>query len=282
MAGFHALEDPDRIVDVHGECLLPEPAILEAWSRIRTALRADPAALPPARELRLTLRAANEGVLLLVRGGAGGWNATGLLARVQGLRSVWHQPQGARRAVLVAGEALQETWGEERVPVGGRAFLQVNRVAAESLVAHVLASVGEGSVAVDAYCGVGVYGRALARRGWRVTGIEWDAEACAAALHEAPGKFDILRGPVERHLPDTLPADLVVLNPPRTGLEESVPEALGRRPPARVLYVSCDPATLARDARRMQPTFRLAALRSFDLFPQTAHVESVAVFVPGG
>jgi len=158
--------------------------------------------------------------------------------------------------------------------------VQVNRTAADAVVAHVLANVGAGASAVDAYCGVGVYGRALARLGWRVTGVEWDAEACAAAAHEAPGGFHVVEGPVEVHLSELLPADLVVLNPPRTGLEESVPEALNDRPPGRVVYVSCDPATLARDARRLQPRFRLASLRCFDLFPQTAHVETVAVFAP--
>ncbi len=282
VAGFHALDDPDRIVDVHTECILPEPAVLDAWSRLRAALRAAPGALPPAKELRLTLRATDGGVLLLVRGGDQAWDPTGLLARVDVLRAVWHLPDGHRRAALVAGEPLEDTWGGQRVPVGGRAFVQVNRAAADAVVAHVLASVGDGGAAVDAYCGVGVYGRALARQGWRVTGIEWDAEACAAAGHDAPEGFHVVEGPVEVHLPELLPADLVVLNPPRTGLEESVPEALGHRPPARVVYVSCDPATLARDARRLQPGFRLASLRCFDLFPQTAHVESVAVFVPEG
>jgi 23S rRNA (uracil1939-C5)-methyltransferase len=282
VAGFHALHDPDRIVDVDAECLLPEPPVLDAWSSVRAALRADPGALPPARELRLTLRATEAGaLLLLVRGGAAGWDPSALLARVEVLRAVWHLPDGHQRAALVAGEILEDAWGGRRVPVGGRAFVQVNRAAADAVVAHVLATVGEGATAVDAYCGVGVYGRALARRGWRVTGIEWDAEACAAAGHEAPEGFRVVEGPVEAHLPPLLPTDLVVLNPPRTGLEDSVPEALNDRPPARVVYVSCDPATLARDARRLR-RFRPASLRCFDLFPQTAHVETVAVFVPEG
>jgi len=283
VAGFHALQDPDRIVDVDAECLLPEPPVLDAWSRVRAALRADPGAVPPARELRLTVRATEGGaLLLLVRGGAAGWDPSALLARVDVLRAVWHLPDGHQRAVLVAGDTLEDTWGGRSVPVAGRAFLQVNRAAADAVVAHVLANVDAGAHAVDAYCGVGVYGRALARRGWQVTGIEWDAEACAAARHQAPEGFRVVEGPVEVHLPELLPTDLLVLNPPRTGLEESLPQALGERPAARVVYVSCDPATLARDARRLRGSLRLDSLRCFDLFPQTAHVETVAVFVPEG
>jgi 23S rRNA (uracil1939-C5)-methyltransferase len=72
-----------------------------------------------------------------------------------------------------------------------------------------------------------------------------------------------------------LPADLVILNPPRRGLDAAVPAALAARPPGRVLYVSCDPATLARDLARLQPALRLRGVRCFDLFPQTTHVETV-------
>jgi 23S rRNA (uracil1939-C5)-methyltransferase len=68
----------------------------------------------------------------------------------------------------------------------------------------------------------------------------------------------------------------VITNPPRTGMDARVPEALERLAPGRVVYVSCDPATLARDLARL-PGFRIAEVRAFDLFPQTAHVETVVV-----
>jgi 23S rRNA (uracil1939-C5)-methyltransferase len=282
VGGFHGLGDPDRIVDVRGECLLPEADVLEAWTALRATWRsAWP--LPDARELRLTLRAADDGVLLLVRGGREGWDGGDLLERVPPLGAVWHRPGGRSEARRVAGAALHEGWGAERVPVGGRAFLQVNRAAAAPLAEHVLElargddrAVGEHCV--DAYCGVGVYGRALARSGWRVTGIERDREACAAARHLVPEGFEVIEGAVEAHLEAHLPAALVVLNPPRAGLAPEVPEILLRHRPERVIYVSCDPATLARDAKRLTAAYALASLRSWDLFPQTAHVETVAVF----
>jgi 23S rRNA (uracil1939-C5)-methyltransferase len=70
--------------------------------------------------------------------------------------------------------------------------------------------------------------------------------------------------------------DAVVVNPPRTGLAESVGTQLGASGAARVVYVSCDPATLARDLTRLEQAYQVASLRAFDLFPQSAHVETVA------
>lgn len=282
VAGFHALGNPDRIVDVGTECLLPEPPIPEAWSAIRGALRSGALPLPATGELRLTLRSLEAGVVLLVKGGARGWDPASLLAQVPGLIGVWHHASGERAPLKLAGREVHEAWGEDRVPMAGQAFLQVNRGAAESLVAYVLAQAGPPGRAIDAYCGIGVYGRALARQGWEVQGIELDADACAGARHEAPTRFRVWEGRAEDRLAELLPADLVILNPPRTGLHEGVPATLTRHLPSAVVYVSCDPATLARDAARMKGAYRLADIRSFDLFPQTSHVETVAVLTARG
>jgi tRNA/tmRNA/rRNA uracil-C5-methylase (TrmA/RlmC/RlmD family) len=77
-------------------------------------------------------------------------------------------------------------------------------------------------------------------------------------------------------LPELAEPDCVITNPPRTGMDERVTSALERLGPSRLVYISCDPATLARDIQRL-PRFRLAAVQAFDLFPQTTHVETVAV-----
>jgi 23S rRNA (uracil1939-C5)-methyltransferase len=168
----------------------------------------------------------------------------------------------------------------------------VNEEAALALRAHVLERcVASGSstgslTAVDAYCGAGVYGLALAAEGWSVRGIESDPTASGqarvnsdAALSKATassGSFAVHEGRVESLLPTLLPADLLVLNPPRSGLQEDVPKHVLERPPARIVYVSCDPATLARDLKRLSDRYTLDGVRAFDLFPQTAHVETVA------
>jgi 23S rRNA (uracil1939-C5)-methyltransferase len=73
-----------------------------------------------------------------------------------------------------------------------------------------------------------------------------------------------------------LPADMVILNPPRAGIEEAAIKPLLRQPADKIIYISCNPATLARDLERLSSRYKLDSLRCFDLFPQTAHVESVA------
>jgi 23S rRNA (uracil1939-C5)-methyltransferase len=121
---------------------------------------------------------------------------------------------------------------------------------------------------------VGVYGRRLEREGVDVYGIEAHPGAVAEARRVmAPDR--ILEGAVEERLADALPADVVIVNPPRAGLGPGVAERLGANTPSSVVYVSCDPATLARDLRRFGPDWRVEDVRCFDLFPQTAHVETV-------
>ena len=134
---------------------------------------------------------------------------------------------------------------------------------------------------VDAYAGPGDTAVRFAAAGARVTAIELDREAAEfAATRLAPPSRSV-RGRVEEHLPAALPADVVVINPPRSGVDARVADALQQVNPAprAVIYVSCDPATLARDLTRM-PRYRVASAIAFDMFPQTAHVETVCELVP--
>jgi 23S rRNA (uracil1939-C5)-methyltransferase len=280
VAGFHELERPGRIVDITEACLLPEPAIGEVWGQLRAEWGEDAHRLPSGRRLRLTLRASAEGeVALLVEGGYAPGRAEELVSRIPRLAAVWHRPGGGEEApVLLAGrEALAETWADEEVGLSGAVFLQVNRGAAQRLEAYVQELAGEvaGRRVVDAYCGIGLHSRRLARKGAEVVGIELDARAVEIARASAPAGAHYIAGRVEEHLAQALPADLVILNPPRAGLDAAVPAALAERPPARIVYVSCDPATLARDLGRLAPRFGIGSVRCFDLFPQTAHVETV-------
>lgn len=283
VAGFHELERPGRILDVAGQCLLPTPRLVTTWERLRDAWGPQARHLPRGRELRLTLRALDRGIVLLVQGGQPdmeGEGARRIVKAVASLRSVWHRPGPADPPRRLAGdEEITERWLGETFHPGPATFLQVNRAAGEALQRWLLERLGEvgGLRIVDAYCGVGALGRRLAARRAEVVGVESDPSAVRAAREGAPDRFRVVEGTVEDVLADLLPADLVLLNPPRAGLDEEVARQLAARPPRRVVYVSCDPATLARDLDRLRPALALTGARTFDLFPQTAHVETVAL-----
>jgi 23S rRNA (uracil1939-C5)-methyltransferase len=121
----------------------------------------------------------------------------------------------------------------------------------------------------------------LARSGARVVAIESDRDAAAQCAAQLPEGSRMIAGRVEDALAAALPADVILVNPPRTGVHEQVTTMLETitEAPRAVIYVSCDPATLGRDLSRM-PRYRIASLRAFDMFPQTAHVETVCELVP--
>jgi 23S rRNA (uracil1939-C5)-methyltransferase len=283
VAGFHALEEPDVLVDIR-DCLLPEPALAGAWAALRDAWGPEARRLPSGEELRVTLRTTAAGaVTVAVEGGYAPGRPHELLDAVPELVAVWHRPDSADEHRRLAGQAaVAEQWSEDEVELGGDVFLQVNREAAVELEAYVLERVRrtDPDRVVDGYCGVGLYARRLGRDGVDVVGIELHPAAVREAERGAPGSR-FLAGRVEDRLPEALPADVVILNPPRAGLAAAVPEQLSAAgSAARVLYVSCDPATLARDLKRLKGSHRVVGVRSFDLFPQTAHVETVVELEP--
>lgn len=282
VAGFHAIGDPHRIVEIDGHCLLMEEPIGHVWDSLRRHWGPGAGRLPGGPRLRLTLRATAGGeVSLLVEGGSSGGKPEELMAAVPGLVAVWHQPSGASPGLVAGTPGLPESWGDETLELSGAAFLQVNRGAAALLEAHVFEAAGNvaGLRIVDAYCGVGLHARRFARAGASVVGLELDREAVAEARRAAPAGAWFEAGSVELLLPHHLPADLVILNPPRAGVAAEVAAALQESPPGKVIYISCNPATLARDLKRMH-ALRVTELRAFDLFPQTAHVETVVVLSP--
>jgi 23S rRNA (uracil1939-C5)-methyltransferase len=280
VAGFHELEKAGRIVDIGGDCLLPEEPVANAWDELRANWGPDANLLPSGGKLRLTLRASSAGsISLVIEGGRSQGDAQKLLAAVPKISSVWHRPRPEEEMVLLGGqEAIQESWQDEELDLSGAVFLQVNRAAASKLEDYVLLVAGnvKGKTIIDAYCGVGLHARRLARAGAHVTGIELDPLAIKEA--QAPGvqNATFVCGRAEDEIPRLLPADAVILNPPRAGIEASAVLPLIRKPVQQIIYISCNPATLARDLERLAPKYKLHTLRCFDLFPQTAHVESVA------
>lgn len=283
VAGFHELEQPGRILDVGEECLLPMQGLGEMWCRLRAAWGPGATRLPRGRELRLTLRGEGEQGSLVIQGGGGDGDPGQLLARVPGLTSIWRQEEKSGIRHLAGAPTLQLTWLEEGLEVAGDAFLQVNPEAGQLLHGHVLSRARESDprFVVEGYCGMGVLGKALAREGRSVVGIELEAQAAAEARRDSPPGFRLVEGRVEDHLQDLPGADLLILNPPRRGLGSEVPQQILELQADRIIYVSCDPATLARDLRRLEEGYRVQEVRAFDLFPQTGHVETVAVMKRG-
>ena len=279
-AGFHALEDPRRVVDVDERCLLPEGPLGEAWGALRRSWGPGAVHLPAGAELHLTLRVTRQGaVLLLVEGGRGRGNPERLLEQAAPLRAIWKaRARRGASARLLAGEGrLEEEWFGERIDLLPGAFLQGNRAAAERLHEAVLGELGSirGKRLLDAYCGFGLYGLLAARAGAKVVGIESDPGALRLAERFRAEGLRVLAGTVGARLAEALPVDVAILNPPRVGVEPGVAESLAGGVGERIVYVSCDPATLARDVRRMGDVFRITRLQVFDLLPQTAHAEVV-------
>lgn len=167
--------------------------------------------------------------------------------------------------------------------VRAQGFWQVHPQAADTLIDAVLAGLAPqpGESAFDLYCGVGLFAGALVDRGVRVWGVEASRSAIALARRNVPqGRFDAAK--VERAL-SRMPrrTDLIVLDPPRNGAGSQVMGAVLARQARAVAYVACDPAALARDlGTALAAGWQVASLRAFDLFPQTHHVECVAILTP--
>jgi 23S rRNA (uracil1939-C5)-methyltransferase len=163
------------------------------------------------------------------------------------------------------------------------AFFQGNRFLLQPLVETVLALVPDGGL-LDLYAGAGLFGVSYAALGrGTVVAVEGDRQAAADLRENAAAAGDVVRvvpHAVEEFLarsPTAGPATILV-DPPRTGMSKEAAQMVVAAGAPRVVYVSCDVATLARDVRRFADTgYRLAHIEAFDLFPNTAHVESVVV-----
>ena len=168
------------------------------------------------------------------------------------------------------------------------AFFQGNRFLLETLVRHVVDQVPADGELIDLYAGVGLFSVAAATaRGVRVTAVEGDRFA-AADLATNAASAGALVAPAHQSVEDFVaragkpPAGVqrtVIVDPPRTGLSKAALDGVVRLQPSQIVYVSCDVATLARDARRLvDADYLIDRVDGFDLFPNTPHVETVVTF----
>jgi 23S rRNA (uracil1939-C5)-methyltransferase len=165
-----------------------------------------------------------------------------------------------------------------------KSFFQTNIPQAEAMVAKVLQLSGDlsGKTVLDAYCGVGLFSAFMAGQAAQLIGIELSDSACddyATNLDEFDN-VSLYMGAVEQVLPSLeIHPEIVVIDPPRAGLDQRVIAAVTAAQPAKVIYVSCDPATFARDAKRfIQQGYSLVSVAPFDQFPQTHHIETISLF----
>jgi 23S rRNA (uracil1939-C5)-methyltransferase len=182
----------------------------------------------------------------------------------------------------------QRVIGGERYRFGAGCFFQINHALLEPLLRAGLGDAA-GETALDLYCGVGLFTLPLARRFARVRGVEGNPASAAyarrnlsdAALTNASVETAPVGDWLAAHAAQLPPTDFLLLDPPRTGAEPEALHAILSLRPARISYVSCDPATLARDLHALTSAgYRLSTIQAFDMFPQTHHVETVAHLAP--
>lgn len=199
------------------------------------------------------------------------------------------EEDGHARAVRGRAE-VRERAGGRTFQVAANGFWQIHPGAAQTLLDAVMrfADPRPGEWALDLYCGAGLFTAALAEavgEEGAVLGVEVDRDAVRNArrnLRDLP-QARVERGRIEPALDaaGVERADIVVVDPPRAGLGRSVVDRIAALEADRIVYVSCDPATMARDIDWLAGHgYRLAALRAFDAFPMTAHVECVALLEP--
>ena len=188
-------------------------------------------------------------------------------------------------APLVGLDYILEHVHDREFRISATSFFQVNSAQAAQLVNIVMGALdlkGHEHV-VDAYCGVGLFTAFIAEEASSVTGIEVNPPAVADARHNLAhlDNVTLLEGTVLTMIHEvSRKIDAVLVDPPRTGLEPEVVDALAEHSPERIVYVSCDPATLARDCSRLvKYGYSLEWIQPVDLFPQTYHIENVALLV---
>jgi 23S rRNA (uracil1939-C5)-methyltransferase len=207
---------------------------------------------------------------------------TGITTTVRGRLVVLHGTELVtdRADVLLADTPAMAGASWRRRPTS---FFQGNRFLVGRLITEVLA-LAHGSRVADLYAGVGLFTVALAQRGSQVLAVEGDASSADDLTLNAepwPSSVRITRSSIENYLrrPPTTVPDSVIVDPPRTGMSAEALDRLAAWGAPSIVYVSCDPPTLARDAARLsQQGYRLLSIQGLDMFPNTPHVETVAAF----
>ena len=217
-------------------------------------------------------------------------------ARVDGLKSVvlninkkkTNVVLGDRNIVIYGEEAIYDYIGEFKFRISPLSFFQVNPVQTEVLYGKALeyADLKGGEVVFDAYCGIGTISLFLSKKAMKVYGVEVVPQAIENAKENARlngiENVEFITGESETVIPELyrkgIEADVIVVDPPRKGCDEKLLEVIAEMGPEKVVYVSCNPATLARDLKYLSEWgYRVREVQPVDMFPHTVHVECVVL-----
>jgi 23S rRNA (uracil1939-C5)-methyltransferase len=190
--------------------------------------------------------------------------------------------QGPGGEIVLAGDdfTILEVYGFPFVVSAG-SFFQVNTQAAELMVDQLLDILQplDNALVLDVYCGVGLFSLFMAERGGQVIGVEFNPSAVDDFLYNLSGydQVKIYDAAAEEVLPHLqLAPDVIVLDPPRGGISPTVLDSMVELAPEKIVYISCDPATLGRDLQRFRKQgYSLTQSTPLDMFPQTYHIESI-------
>jgi 23S rRNA (uracil1939-C5)-methyltransferase len=254
------------------ECHLPEPRLWELWNKLDWE---------PGPGLRqIGFRAGDDDEMIVFEGEAGQIPEVVVESDVS---AAWLDSQG--EAFYLAGGPLRYEILGRAFTVSAGSFFQVNTAQIPAMVKTVMgmAEPAGNETALDIYCGTGLFSAFLAERAARVIGIEESASAAAdfEINLDTYDTVELYAASAEAALEAiTARVDVAVVDPPRSGLSAPAMRALLRAAPGRVVMVSCEMSTLARDARILtRAGYRLTDLAPIDMFPQTSHLETVSRWI---
>ncbi|HWQ03759.1 MAG TPA: class I SAM-dependent RNA methyltransferase [Longilinea sp.] len=259
-----------RVVAIR-ECHLPQEAINWTWPQIEIE--------PLAGLERIDLRAGAGDELLLALEGDG--EEMPEFSVDFPISAVYLGPAGSM--ILAGDNGLVMEVLDKSFQISAGSFFQVNTPQAGAIVKYLLdhLPLTADTTLVDVYCGVGLFSAFMAARVKRCIGVELSESACSdyAINLDEYENVELFVGAAENVLPAlNLSADVVLVDPPRAGLERVALDAIVAMAPHTLAYVSCDPSTLARDVKRLLAAgYELSEVTPFDLFPQTYHIETVTL-----
>jgi 23S rRNA (uracil1939-C5)-methyltransferase len=254
------------------ECHLPEAAINRMWPQI------DIEPMPGLK--RISLRVGLDEDLMVVLEGT---DMQAVDFSVEGLSVSVVQLSNLGSTILAGSDHFLMEISGRKFKVSAGSFFQVNHMQAAEMVGHLMENLplNVEQTVVDAYCGVGLFGAFLATRVKRLVGIESSPEACEDYTTNLDDfdNVELYEAPVEDVLSSvSFQADIMVLDPPRAGLGRKTVQGVLAQRARKLAYVSCDPATLARDVKQLAAGgYVLDKVTLFDMFPQTYHVETIAM-----